>query len=592
MYADPTALFRVLEQAKKRVEQFGKNMGKIGLGGAAAGGAVFAPLAKLFSEAVTEGADVAQLAKRYQMPVAALSELKNAFAEAGIQGEDFGATLDGLAGRIAAAATANEELIPGLQGLRGNMLIGKDPAQQLDAVFEAFQRIQSVSDQIDVSKQLGMEKLLPWLKKGKAGLEELRAQGKKNNDGWGAEDAAAAEVVFKEYNQTVRAVKSTLLEVGKALLPAGQDFATVGAQVRENLAAAREWIRDHRQLILIVAAVAGSLLTGGLAVAGFGAAVAVVAPIIGGLITAAVTLKAVVLAVLSPFGLAVAAMVALGAAAFITGAQIATNGEALKVTKEAFAGFASFVGSSWKGITDALSANDWSLAFEIGVATADVAWKAFVAGMDAIWVGFKEDFVDTWNEAIADIQVAMLDFSAWLLRNTVGNVRDMVDQLNRLLPRQLKLDVGPMPSDAEINAGRDEEKQKVTQAEWDDALFRAVSRGATKKESWDAMVIAMTELKRLKDQAAEEAKNKGAWGGGGDWGPDFAPQTAPPSFAALSQFAKGTFGSSAIQQSLGYGDNVGQRQLDAQIGIETNTAQAVKILGDIANKPGAVFKAG
>ena len=58
LYADPSALFRVLEQAKQRGLGFAKFSAKIGLTAAAAGASVFTPITQMFTEAVNEGAGV------------------------------------------------------------------------------------------------------------------------------------------------------------------------------------------------------------------------------------------------------------------------------------------------------------------------------------------------------------------------------------------------------------------------------------------------------------------------------------------------------------------------------------------------------
>lgn len=595
MFADPSALIRGLEQAKKRVEQFGKFTKKVGLSAAAAGGVVFTPLAAMFTDAVKEGADLAGLSKKYQMPVAALSELKNAFAEAGVGGDEFSAILDKLNARIVAATDANEQLIPGLQGLSGRELINKNSLQQLEAVFDLFERLGKNGTVADFNNQiaaLGLEKLAPYLRKGAAGFAELKAQAGKNNTGWGAEDAAAAETVFKEYNQTIRSVKGTILEVGRALLPAGQDFATVGAQVRENLAAVRDWIREHKQIILIVTAAAGALMAGGLAVAGFGAAVAVAAPIIGGLIIAVKALVLVVGACLSPIGLVVAGVAAVGVGIAYLVTRTEAGAAAFQELKDMVGEAAEFIRGSWKGITDAIGAGNFSLAFEIGLKSAEVAWRDFVVKLTTIWVGFKSVFVDTWEDATTWLAKAMVTVAAGIESVVNGVLRTILDNFNTIAAAlkqdHLKIDYSSLATNDKIGREAGDKIKAIEDQAAAEKKRRAEFRAGQIGDAKTALEIAKEQLEILKEQAAEEAKrDQGA--------PEKAPPTAapqqksPPSFTALSEFAKGTFGSSSIQQSLGFGDNVGQRQLDAQIGIQENTAISAKVLQDIAAKPGAKF---
>src|SRR6185437_10759390 len=347
-----------------------------------------------------------------------ISTLKGAFAQAGVSGEEFGGILSGLSEKIASAADSRDELIQGLQGLRGDMLLGKDLDTQLDAIAEKFKTIVAREDQIRVANQLGLGGMIEHLKKGKAGMDALRAAAVANGDVMSGEDAKAASEIMKQYNRTLMAVKSTLISVGKTLLPTGKGFAEFGQDIRDGLGVVREWVAANKATIVIVAGVAAGFVAAGVALGTLSAAVMIAIPIITGLQMAITATGAILAAIASPIGIAAVAVGAIVAAFAYLWSTTEEGKGTLRDIKDAFSDFVDFLGGSWQGVKDALAAGDWGLAFKIGVATADVAWKKFVNGLTIAWVGFKDHFVDTWHEAIRDISKAMVN-AAQLLQKVI-----------------------------------------------------------------------------------------------------------------------------------------------------------------------------
>jgi hypothetical protein len=596
MFADPSKLVRALEGAKQRVMAFAQFTAKIGAGAAAAGGAVFAPLAKSLTAAVEEGSEVSQLATQFGSTAEQVSRLRGAFAQAGVGGEDFSSAMERLGEKISTAADSGGFLLDNLQSLgTARDYMGKGLDEQLDMIAERIRAIPNAFDQARAAKDLGFSaEMAAVLKKGKAGLDEYRAAAEKNGDVMSGEQAKQAMEIQREYNRVMLAARSTILEVGKALLPTGASFTSIGQSIRDVLGDVRKWIQSHREIIVGVAAAAGALLAGGSAVAAFGAAVAVAAPIIGGLIIAVKTAIVVVGALVSPIGLAVAAVVAAAVGIGYLISRTEAGQQAFAALKAAIGDAAEFIRGSWRGIADAIGAGDFSLAFNIGMKSLEVVWRGFILKLTTTWIGFKALFVDTWEEATGEIAKAFVLVGAGIESVITGIITALVNQFNAIAKalRLPEISLRGLRSPEEIGRAANAMIDAIDAQTAAEKKRRAEFRRGQFDDAKTALDIAKEQLEILKKQA-EESKRQADWDRIPwlEYEEDSTPRKSPlPSFTALSELAKGTFGGQAVQQTLGYGDNVGQRQLDAQIGIENNTAQSVKLLQDLNAKPGAVFK--
>jgi hypothetical protein len=267
LFADPSKLYRTLEQARKKFEASAAAIRGIGFKIGGVGMAALAPLTGLFTAAVGEGAEIEQLAEKYATSAEKISELRGAFKQAGVGGQQFASILENLSLRISHAADSNDFLLDSLQSLgRGRDFMGKDAAEQFEMIADRIKAIPNAIDQIRAAEELGLGPMLKYLKQGSEGFKELYAQAVKNGDVMNSADAKAAAQIQLEYNRSLIAVKNTLLEVGKALLPVGKDFAQVGAELRAALADVRQWITDNREVIQVVAGIAGALIGAGVGI--------------------------------------------------------------------------------------------------------------------------------------------------------------------------------------------------------------------------------------------------------------------------------------------------------------------------------------
>lgn len=585
LYGVPEKLYRVLDAAKLRVITFAKGVAKIGVGAAGLGGAVLTPIAKFFTDAVNQGADIEQLAQRFHTTAESISTLRGAFAQAGVPAEEFGGIMDGLATKIAGAADSRDELIHGLQGLRGDFLLGKGVDEQLDLIAEKFKTIKAAEDQIRVANELGLGGMLPYLKLGRAGLDEMRRAAVANGDAMSGSDAKAGLQIQKEYSRTVLAVKSTLIAVGKALLPVGMGFAEFGANVRSGLESVREWIGANKRVIVVVTGIAAGLVAGGAALVTFSAGLAVVAPLLTAGVLVVKGLVAAFLALTSPIGLTVAGLAALGA---IWATQTESGMAFVKNLTEGFTGLLATVKQVGLGLMDALKAGDWELAGKIALTGLEIIWEETLEKMSAVWREFQGTIL---GQFIADI------------KRLVDLIKEALELIPKLpgAPPQFGKGQQQVPPGGKGIRGRYEDFKKGQKPE-DETPRHAPDKfrpeaPPPEKEKPNRIKELQDELQKLLEEA--KAKAKAAAQGEAVAGGFFnriAGMTRNvgklalevPSFTQLYASQKGIFGGNA-QQQLGYGDQIGQRQLDATNEIKVAAKQQVALLDQLPEKLAGVW---
>jgi hypothetical protein len=184
------------------------------------------------------------------------------------------------------------------------------------------------------------------------------------------------------------------------------------------VASVTAWVRENKGLVI-------TALQAAVAVAGIGAALFVAGITITKVIGAFAALKTVVMGVgafiaalgsilaglLSPVGLVIAAITALGAVA---------------LTRLGFFGkIVAWLGDTWKWLSDtvsgvlgdivvALQAGDLEGAAKVAMAAIRLAWVAGTNALREPWDKIKKPFLEVWDTIIFGAQAAWASFVAWL----------------------------------------------------------------------------------------------------------------------------------------------------------------------------------
>lgn len=591
LFAQDNKLYRSLDQAQARLKKFGAFSAKIGLAASAGGGAVLAPMTKFFTDAVSRGAKIDQLAKRFGLTTESVSELAYAFDKGGVSLGEFEGVLGGLSSRIIAAADANTDVIDGLASFRtnGRQLLAMPLDQALDRIADAFTHISKAQDQASQAEGifggagLGM---LEVLKKGSAGLAAWKKEAGERGAVLNQEDATRATVAMRAYTDTMLAAKLAIGEIGRALVGGSDGVKQLSDRIIAAIQVGREWIAANRDVIVTIAKVA-------VGVSAVGAALVALAPVFVGAAAAIGVLVAVVklaaaalLAVLSPVGLVVAAVVGLG---YAFSKQESSGRGMLASLKAGFADLATIATTAWGGIAAALESGNVKGAIEIAVAGIKAAWAQGMVFLTEKWMWFENNILsglrkigDTISDVFGRIKQAI---GTEGVGDTAARLAGGYATARYLAPRALRAVgmgsrfLGPVglglglaataiPWERLFGSGEKkgeesgsnpvEERRSAARAAADE-LEKVTRRvGLASAEAADAAARA---------HALEHAKTGQASGSG----PGGMKLPQLPGQQELFNAVKGTFALPMARQQLEFGDNAAKRQLDAAERVAKNT---------------------
>jgi len=232
----------------------------------------------------------------------------------------------------------------------------------------------------------------------------------------GDAQGAAAKNALSYEGQLAR-LKSQVLDASAAIgTPLKDALAKTIVAYQGTAKAIVEWIKSNPKLItqvakvaMVVAAVGGAIV--GLAAAFAGAAIAVrilVAPF--NLIALAIGLVIPLLsALISPIGIAVAAIALLGGAII---KYFGAAGPIFNWFKAEFDAIAGAVGKAIKAIMNAIQKGDFGAALEVAMAGMNLQMTKAVSQLKTLWAGFTGYFKEAFAKAAYALPVIQLAVSA------------------------------------------------------------------------------------------------------------------------------------------------------------------------------------
>ena len=415
LFADDSKLVRGLKRAEAKLKAFGEGIRSLGLKLAGLGSAIVAPLIASTKVFAKMGDDLAKMSARTGFSVESLSEL-------GFAAELSGASMEVLENGIrkmqrtivdAASGMQSAQDALALLGLTVADLDKLSPEEQFKLIADRLAAIEDPTIRATAAMELfgrSGTQLLPMLEGGAAGIEQLQEQARKLGLTISTEDAKAAERFSDTLEIMWKVLKQNVFVIGSALVP----VLTQAAQwLTKTSTVAADWIKKNKELIVtifkvavaVVAAGAG-LVVLGYAITGVAKAMGVLAVVITGVGTALKLLGAVLAFLVSPIGLVITAVVALGVVILnVTGAgakALAWLGEKFNVLKEDAI-------TAYQGIADALAAGDIALAAKILWLTLKMEWTRGINFLEKAWLNFRNFFiqigVDAWHGLLAAVEV-------------------------------------------------------------------------------------------------------------------------------------------------------------------------------------------
>lgn len=574
-----SGLARALDRAQAKVKAFGQTVAQVGAGVTAGGAAVLAPITGLFSAVVERGVSLDNLARQLGTTVEEVSALGYAFESVGLKTEDFADVMKTLDQKISHALDGNDEAANTFRrlGLSFNQLSRMTPAERLDKVGGALSRIAIGSDKTEFAmKLLGGQgaKTLRIFEQGPGALQALMGKAGDVGAVMSTETAAAAVRVGKAFAEMWAAGKYALLSLGEALLPQAAAIEEFGRRVVSAAKVFRKWVAENREAILAGVALGAALAAGGAALVAFGLGLSVLATSAGGFVAGLVLIKGAVLAMLSPLGLALAAVAAIGAGwAYVLTQTAPGRGLTAFLTSElagAWGTVAEAATGAWKGITSALARGDLKAAGEFAMAGLNVAVAQGWLSIRRIWSESVRYLADAWATTAAGMRLVFADASAAIqetFTRMIAGLLSAASGLARTIGKGgLAAELEDFASEARRSAGLDARLADRRRKEITDALLADVGRRAG--EAGDALAGPRLALEEAKKRLADLL---GSERGGGGWDfkiPDWLRKAIAKAVAAadpasrLAASAAGSFTGGAAD--LGLGKSVVQRQLGLQ----------------------------
>lgn len=392
-----------LKKAEGRLKAFGGVVAGIGGGVAGLGGALLAPLLAGLGTFIERGSEIQHTADRLGISAEAVQTLG---AAAKVSGTD----MEGL-GR--AFFKFNRETGKGLDDFVAEIDALPGKANAAAAAFDKFGRhgldVLQVARHFQNTGGLG------------SFLEGKKATVLSN------EDVENAEKLHGALQSVLGLPKAIALQLGAAL---GEQLTPFVDGVKNAVKYVAIFVKEHRQIAVVVAAVGGALVAAGSVIIGFGAAIAGVGAAL-------------------PFVLVgIKALLIVGAALIGLGIQIYLGWQAVKLLMETFPEtFAQFVGwlnrmkanllefwgrlkDTWSGISAAIKNGNWGTAVQIawleikaeflrGMRDVHNLWASFVDALGEMWtkqvtsrIKAAWDYVasgKSWEQALEDARKELLD---------------------------------------------------------------------------------------------------------------------------------------------------------------------------------------
>jgi polyhydroxyalkanoate synthesis regulator phasin len=509
-------LSAALDNAKKKVKEFGDAASAVGAGVQTAGLAIMAAGTAIVGSLGAAGlafakigSDLNDLSARTGMSVEALSELQFVFAQTGVEAADLESGIKKMQKAVVEAANGSQGANDTLArlGLSIEDLAGMTPEEMLTAFAQALSQVTNPTERAALSMEIfgkAGTKLLPVLAQGGDALLKMRESARAMGLTVSTEAALAADELDDSIGALTATARKLVFEIGSALAPT---FLGIVNVLQGVASATIEWIRNNRDAVVTALAVGAALVAIGAVIAtlggglvAIGAVISATATLLGflasawGVVTAVATTAWA--AMTGPVGLVIAGVAAIGATLlYVTGVL----GQVADYFGQVFSALANDLSATWGGVRDALAAGDLALAGEIALQGLKVVWLRVLNEIKGFWNAWVYDLAG----AFTVIEVTAREIFAAIVNGIVSGVLRVVQALAEVTgigseaAKRLKDDYDR--GVAADNAARERELQdRIAALESE----RAAATSANQAE----LDAARAELDRLRQQAADARK--------------------------------------------------------------------------------------
>ncbi len=434
-----------LNRAMANVQAFGHAAMAAGAKLGAAGAALSAPLMFAIHEFRGAGVELLDLNTITGVSVERMSALRQAAIGLGGSAEMATRGIQSVGAFMVQLAQGSPDALRAMAmlGVTFDELQRMSPDQQFLRLGDALRRIPNSFQRAEVAQRIfgdGSGQLLRVMQSGSAEWERMAEQARRAGQTMSGPDAAAAGALTRAWNAMTAAVSALWNKIGAALAPS---FTVLLNLLADGINWLTRWVDQNRGLVRIIDLTATGLTAAGIAVTGFGGALAVAVPIVAGLIGAVSMIGGGIVWLATTAWAAVTGIIAFGGALITAAAAIIPMLPVIALVGVGLAGLAvqaAVIAGAWvaagaaiyyfwdnivevAGKAAAAVADAWTTIDEASargrqaiIDTAAEAWDAVTDSAAAAW----DYLVGGWNltlatighffpEAVATAQQAWLD---------------------------------------------------------------------------------------------------------------------------------------------------------------------------------------
>jgi len=398
LFTDNKKLVAGLRAAQQRLRAFG--LGAIRAGGAliGVGAAVAAPLIGAVKNFAAVGDELNKMSARTGVSTAALSQLGFAAEQSGSNLATIEKGIRKMQQTVGEAADGTATYVDELEklGLSFNDLQGLGPEEQFTLIGDRLSEIEDptlkAASALAIFGRAGTQ-LIPLFAGGADAVQKMRQEAIDLGLSVSESQAQSAADFTDAWNRIIRSAKAAFFVIGSQLAPMLTDLL---GKIKPVAKAMIDFAQDNGETIRTIFKVAVAVIGAGAALTGIGIAIVGVSAIFGGMATIISTITTVFSGLVSPIGLAAAAIVSFGALLLTT---TENGGALLDWFAGRFAALLDVAKETWGAISNAIAAGDIEAAMAVVTASIEVTWLTLKTALVEIWEGFRL----FWSELTASI---------------------------------------------------------------------------------------------------------------------------------------------------------------------------------------------
>jgi hypothetical protein len=415
-----------LKKIQAKLKAFAAGVRAAGLAMMKLGAMIVAPLALAGLAFGKMGDTLHKMSSRLGVSVEELSRLSHAAQISGGSIDDLEKGFKGLARFVtdAGAGLSTQARALRVLGLEFKDLKGVSPEDQFKLIADRLSKLKDDSlrtgTALTIFGRAGL-KLMPMLKSGAKGIKALGDESDAMGHTMSTEDANAAAILTDAMTKLWNTVKMAVFHIGAGLAPLLTDVAD---RLREWSVVAMKWIKENRDMVVIVFKIGAGLIAVGVALMIVSPLISIAAVAVGILTGAIAVLQGVLAFMLSPLGIAIGAFVLL---AHATGNLGNITKEAGNVVLDGWEKMSDIAMTTFGGITDALMSGEWELAAKIGMAGVKSAWTRGAGALEEAWIGVKFTFLNIVGSMLSGAHKMWVRMTG-LAKKTWANIKSIFDE--------------------------------------------------------------------------------------------------------------------------------------------------------------------